>query len=260
MKKIIIAITSIISFATVVNADIARIEVGTGAWFQSPTTSMNYEDDSGFSGEDISDSAQEKTQGYIWLLVQHPVPLFPNLRLEYVNVNSSGIGTGNFDFFQSPISGDNKSKLEISQFDIIPYYNILDNTSWVTIDVGLDIKVVETIYSIADPQVGGFALGSTTGSFEDTSSDIVPMLYLRGRFEIPSTDIGIESDIKYITDGESDALDFRLKMDYTLEFVPVVQPSVELGYRVEKIYMVTDDDLIADFDFAGIYLGAMLRF
>lgn len=255
MKKIITAIVSLFSLASIAQADFARIEVGAGAWFQSPDTSMKYENGI-LNGQDVSKTEQDNSQGYVWVLVKHPIPLIPNLRLEYVNVDSSGIGTGKFEFFDQTLSGDNKSNLELNQYDIIPYYNLLDNTAWITVDVGLDIKVIETSYTIAQPNI----LDIETSAYEETSSNIFPMLYLRGRFEIPATSIGIESDIKYVTYDESDILDFRVKLDYTLDFIPLVQPAVELGYRVQKMYVVTDEKLVADFDFAGLYVGAMVRF
>jgi len=259
MKKILTAFVSLLSLTSIAYADFARIEVGAGAWFQSPTTSMKYED-STLDGNDVSDAGQANTQGYLWLLVKHPLPLVPNMRLEYVNVDSSGMGSGKFKFFPVALSDKNKSSLEMTQFDIIPYYNLLDNTSWITVDVGIDIKIIETLYSIPDPQILGVSSVTVTGALEETSTDIFPMLYVRGRFEIPATNVGIESDLKYVTDGESDVLDFRAKLDYTLDFIPVIQPAIELGYRVQKMYVITDDDIVADFDFAGIYVGAMVRF
>jgi len=246
MKNIITALVTLVALSTTAYADIARVEAGFGAWMQSPTTSMKYERKAGLSGNDVSKDGQEETQGYVWLLVKHPLPIIPNIRLEYTNISSEGIGSGEFDFFPSPISGDTKSELEMTQVDIIPYYNILDNTAWITLDIGLDFKIVDTTYTI--------------DSYEEKTSSSFPLLYLRGRFEIPATNVGVESDLKYIKYGDTEVVDFRAKLDYTFEFVPVVQPAVEIGYRMEKLYEVSDEKLKSDFEFSGVYVGAMVRF
>ena len=253
MKKILIAITLFTAFTTMAYADFARVEVGAGAWMQQPNTHMKYKESTGFSGEDKS-TASEETQGYVWVLVKHPIPLIPNLRVEYTEISSVGQAEGEFKFFDGPSLGaGSKSTLEMTQFDIIPYYNILDNTSWITVDLGLDIKIIETEY-VASP------IGVSVADYKDTSSDVFPLLYVRSRFEIPVTNIGIEADVKYISDGTSTVSDIRIKVDYTLDFIPIIQPGVELGYRMQKMYIETDEDLLVDYDFAGVYVGVMARF
>lgn len=254
MKKLLTILASLTMFTTLVSADFLRIEGGAGAWMQTPNTDMEYKDSTGLSGTDTSLSENE-TQGYVWMLVKQPIPLIPNLRLEYVNISSVGKGEGQFAFFDVNLAGDTPSSIEMTQFDIIPYYNILDNLAWTTVDIGLDIKVMEMTYT-ATPSTG-FGL---LGDYVEVSNEVIPLLYVRARVEIPATNIGLETDVKYITDGTSTISDVRVKVDYTLDFVPVIQPGVELGYRMQKMYMETDEDLIADFDFSGVYLGVMVRF
>ena len=257
MKKILTALASILALSTTANADFARLEGGAGAWMQTPSTHMEYQDSTGLSGTDDS-IGQDETQGYIWMLIKHPIPIVPNLRLEYVNISSVGLANGEFTFF--PIGDeleDTPSSIEMTQFDIIPYYNILDNTFWMSLDLGLDIKVIETTYT-AKPEVESF--GVSLGDYVEVSTTVIPMLYVRARTEIPTTNIGLEADVKYITDGTSSLSDIRLKVDYTLDFIPVVQPAIELGYRIQTMDIETDEDLIADYEFSGVYVGVMLRF
>ena len=103
---------------------------------------------------------------------------------------------------------------------------------------------------------------TATGYSYSESEDIpLPMAYLRGRVEIPGTDFGVEGDIKYISYSDSKVYDARIKVDYTLDFVPVVQPALEVGYRTQKIDVDEDDfNVKADVDFSGFYAGLMLRF
>jgi len=256
MKNLLSALVCLVTLSSVANADFARIEAGAGAWMQTPDTLMKYQDSTGVADGIDESTGSEETDGYVWLLIKHPIPIVPNLRLEYVSLTSSGISSGKFLDFVS--SGDAPSTLDMTQFDIIPYYNILDNTSWITLDVGLDIKVIEATYETTakDPLVG-----LIEQPYSETSSTIVPLLYVRTRFEIPTTDIGLEADVKYITDGgDSTVSDIRIKVDYTLSFIPVIQPGIELGYRIFKMETVNDDDLEIDLDYSGVYVGAMIRF
>ena len=55
--------------------------------------------------------------------------------------------------------------------------------------------------------------------------------------------------------------DIRAKMDYTLGFIPVLKPAVEVGYRVQKIKIdEKETDATMNLTFAGAYAGLMLRF
>jgi hypothetical protein len=122
----------------------------------------------------------------------------------------------------------------------------------------LDLKVIESDVNVAavassNPLVPDFTAYSTT----DTS--VIPLLYVRARVEIPVTNIGLESDVKFITDGTNTMYDIRAKVDYTLGFVPVVQPAFELGYRMQK-FVVDDGATQVDLDYSGVYAGLMVRF
>jgi outer membrane protein len=253
MKKILIALTCAVVLATTASADLARVEMGAGMWAQTPSGEVSYTE-SGATGSDISNESSEN-ELYVWAIVKHPVPLIPNLRLEYVTLTSTGTATGTFKNFTA--SGGATS-LDMTQFDVIPYYNLLDNTFWVTVDVGLDLKITDITYSAEGVVVDGVV----DTSYSDSSTVVIPLLYLRARTQLPATEIGLEADIKYISYDGSTIYDARVKVDYTLDFVPVIQPAIEIGYRVQKIDLEDDSagDANVDLEFAGIYAGVMLRF
>ena len=176
----------------------------------------------------------------------------PNLRLEYVSIEDSGVASGQFKDF-TITSASTALSYEMKQYDIIPYYNILDNTAWITLDLGLDIKIIDASY-IAAPS------GLFTG-YSDSVTFALPLLYARGRVEIPATNIGLEADVKYITTGDSTAYDVRAKVDYTLDITPLIQPALEVGYRIQKLDIdESGADAKLDIDYSGFYVGAMLRF
>ena len=134
-------------------ADFTRVEMGAGAWMSSPKGEVSYTA-SGITANDIS-TEKETTNPYVWIYIKHPVPILPNFRLEYVETSTRGLASGTFKDFTA--AANTPTQLDIKQFDIIPYYNILDNTAWITLDLGLDIKVIDATYkadSVTEPGVG----------------------------------------------------------------------------------------------------------
>lgn len=250
MKKVFYSLTCSALLASGVMADFTRVEMGVGAWMQTPKGDASYTD----GGADglYTSSEKDSTETYVWALIKHPVPVLPNLRLEYVTLEDSGVASGTFKDFDIGAATTTLS-YDMKQYDIIPYYNILDNTAWITLDLGLDIKIVDASYTAAPS-------APFTG-YSDSVTFAVPLLYARTRVEVPSTNIGLEADVKYVTTGDSTVYDVRAKVDYTLDFVPVVQPALEVGYRVQKIDIDESGvDAKLDIDFSGIYAGLMLRF
>ena len=224
-------------------ADITRVEVGAGAWMESPSGSANY--NAALGGSNVMHETQDNS-AYVWALIKHPLPVVPNFRVEYVNISSEGRANGTWG---SGTAVSSKSTLDMQQIDLIPYYNILDNTFWTTVDLGLDVKMVNFDYKIAD------------ASYEYKKTLPIPMGYARLRVQIPQTSLGAEADIKYMAYGKSAFSDARAKLDYTFNSFRIVQPAVEVGYRVQKIKIDEPSASIkTDIDFAGFYAGLMLKF
>jgi outer membrane protein len=255
MKKILSTLALAATMTTFASADMVRLEMGVGGWDQEPSGTITYTDGPGVSGTYTTDGLGE-TETYAWLLIKHPILIIPNLRLEYVNINDNGLVNGKFEDFETGALGTTAS-LSLKQYDIIPYYNLLDNTFWTTIDLGIDVKVVDSSYS-AD---GVTIYGQGTGNYTDSKTIAIPMVYGRARVEIPGTGLGLESDVKYITYDGSTVYDVRAKVDYTFDLDIGVDPGIEVGYRTQKFDIKSDDDKTKmNMDFSGFYAGLMLRF
>lgn len=251
MKKIISTLAMASSLAVVANADFARVEIGGGAWSQDPTGTIVYQNGS-VTGSYVGDKTAT-TSAYAWALVKHPIPIIPNLRVEYSEVEEKGAVSGTFKDFTA--TGITTGSFAITEYDVIPYYNLLDNTFWITLDVGVDVKVLDTTFKADGVTINGVA----NQAYEDSATLAVPLGYLRGRVQIPGTGLGVEADVKYVTYSGSTLSDMRAKVDYTFEITPVIQPGIEVGYRIQN-YTLDDDDTKIDMKFAGIYAGIMLRF
>jgi outer membrane protein len=247
MKKLLLL--SICASSVVIQADMIRAEIGGGVWSQSSSGTFQHKKDA--YGIDLVDDLDvgNSQDLYLWAFLKHPIPIIPNLRLEYTNTTLDGSGSG-FAYNSVQYPSPTHYELNIQQMDAIVYYNILDNLAWITLDLGLDLNFMDQSYQFGSDSAVSDAI-------------IVPMLYGRGRFEIPGTGFGLESEVKYFTYGDSTVGDIRAKVDYTFD-LPLIDPAIELGYRHEMIKTDTNDfsglSNDTDITMSGVYLGAMLRY
>jgi len=251
MKTNFIALAAILFLSNTLSADMTRVEMGVGVWTQDTQGTMSYTD-SGATGK-YKSNEKDYSQAYAWMLIKHPIPILPNLRLEYVTLDDEGEVSGKFKDFELPVGVTSTLTYDMKQYDIIPYYNILDNTAWTTLDVGLDLKVVDYSYTVS-------AVSGLYSGYNDSDTVVLPLLYVRTRIEVPATDIALEADVKYIQYKDSKVYDVRAKIDYTLSFIPVIQPGLEIGYRVQKLDIDEDDKVKVDMEYSGIYAGLIVRF
>lgn len=255
MYKLLAMFSAAVLLSAGAAADAFRIEAGVGGWSQKDSGSVDYTT----STQSGSDSSTEKsdTVGYAWIYLKHPIPILPNVRLEYAKLQYQGdvgvtIDTGTFTEATT-----STSTFDSNVYDAILYYNLLDNLAWMTLDLGLDVKMFDYKYDVAANDNG---LVSYEG-YSKSGTLVVPLAYLRARFEIPATGIGLEGEGSYISYDGATFYDARVKADWTMEFVPVIQPGVEVGYRVTKVeYDKDSSELKANVDFSGFYAGLMMRF
>lgn len=236
-------------------ADVLRVEMGAGAW-QNEISGTITSGTAPIVTEDISALNYDKeTKGYAWVYIKHPVPVLPNLRLEYAAVDFSGTSTQDFIYQGTTYSASAKSDLTLDQFDIIMYYNILDNTAWMTLDLGLDVKVVQAEFNAAQ--------SNGANAVQENETLPLPMGYARARVEIPGTDIGLEGNVKYTAYKDSKAMDYAIKADYTLVDILPVDVGLEVGYRFQQFDIDGTDfsiDTSMDVEIDGVFAGAVIRF
>lgn len=234
-------------------ADIVRVEAGVGMWNQNISGDIQYTGETAFTTDTLNYGSESKP--YAWAYIKHPIPVLPNLRLEYTAVEFTGTTPLNFTYNGQDFTGSTDSTLTMDQLDAILYYNILDNTAWITADLGLDIKSMS----------GKFKATDGTRSVDESENLVLPMLYARGRVEIPGTDIGMEAEGKYLGYKSSKLVDASIKVDYTLvDLIPFVDLGIEVGYRMQTINVDATDfsslDTSLTLDVDGVFVGIVGRF
>jgi len=260
MRPLLKLFLSIFSLVLTLSADGWQLKSGVGVWTASSDGTITETINSTLQVVDTLNS--EELKGYLYLDLRHPLPIFPNIRFEYVDLETTGEGKkSSINTSMLTVSLPSmavQSDLTLTQYDAIAYYNLLDVAMGVRLDAGLSVKFVESLYHV------------DTVSLDENADSVIPMLYLRGRYDLPVVDLGVESDIKYITDGSSTVYDFRIKVDYTLGFIPLLHPGIELGYRQQSfdidgerstiIAPILSGDTDTKIAFSGLYAGVTLNF
>jgi len=225
-------------------ADILSFVIGGGVWNETPEGRINKVGD--ISAVDIKNQLfwTEESQGYLFATLEHPVPILPNVRLMYTNLDHSGSGTASFQFEGVNFSGTIANEFSAEQTDLLLYYEVLDNV--VSLDLGLNVRLLDITYKVAD------SLGNTTAG---TVSGTVPMIYgLVGGSPWPDLLLSVEGN--YMSISGSSISDFNAKISYTTNFFV----GIEAGYRIQNIELDDVDNTNANLDFKGPFIGAYLKF
>lgn len=168
--------------------------------------------------------------GYqIGLFVEHPVPVIPNVRIDFTPKTSFSGSDG--------IGGS--SKVSVTQTDITPYYEILDNA--VEIDLGVSFKVLDA---------------TVEGTINESLNEVIPMGYLGVALTPPYSPIGMEGSVKYVGYNGDSLTDARIKLVWKIG----AGLGAQAGYRYESLKVSDHFDLNSDVTFKGPFVGFNYRF
>jgi len=198
---------------------------GAEADYYSPSASGNFDyknTHTGFGNKDES--------GYqLGLFVEHPVPLIPNVRIDFTPKTSFSGTDG--------IGGSNK--VSLTQTDITPYYEILDNV--VEIDLGVSFKVLDA---------------TVDGTVNESLNEVIPMGYLGVALTPPLSPLGIEGSVKYVGYSGDSLTDARVKLVWKIG----AGLGAQAGYRYESLKISDHFDMNSDVTFKGPFVGFNYRF
>ena len=257
MRKLLTKVAIVTSLATAAQAGgIVDLEIGGGNWSTGAPTGIIET-----SGIDV-DLATQANLGtsdnfYMWAVIDHAIPVIPNIRIEQTSLKSEG--TKNINI-AGLINGNIDTTLDMSHTDYIAYWGIPFAT-WLPfideLDIGFGAKVFDGSLSMVD------TLGLATPVNEAYSDVPVPYGYGKLRVQPPMLmGVGFEGEIKYISYDASSFSEVIAKIDWGfLAPLPVldIEAGVELGYRSMSLNVDTSD-LKADIAFDGIFFGVYGKF
>jgi outer membrane protein len=175
---------------------------------------------------------------------EHPVPLLPNVRLNYTRIEQSGDGNLSAEFDGLTIGTSVRSDLELTQLDGTLYYELLDN--WVNLDAGLTVRSIDGELLVQDTAGGQQVFTEISGAF--------PMAYAAARFDLPFTGVSVGAQGNLISyDGDSIS-DFNAYGQYELSLL-----QLRAGYRRMSIDYEDDNNRL-DVELGGPFISAGLSF
>lgn len=177
--------------------------------------------------------------------LEHPVPVLPNIRVKYADLDQTEEGTITGQFDNVTYAGAVETNLDLSHFDLMLYYEILD--TYVSLDIGLDIKKFDGQLQIKDK-------GDTDVSTTEID-EVLPLLYVSAEIELPLTDLYFGAEVSGLSYSGNALYDgkVRIRQGFGLAFV-------ELGYRQMGINVEDLSDTDVDIEFGGAYLSTGLDF
>ena len=143
------------------------------------------------------------------------------------------------------LRGNTENSFSLRYTDVTLYYELLDN--WTEIDAGFTFRSLK----------GEMQIQTSRTSDSVSYSTLIPMLYGKVRFNIPSTDISLQAETNLVSYSDITSYDVALSARYTF----MMGAGIEAGY---KTLHLDSDDLVdglhTNLDFTGPYLLASWDF
>ena len=236
-------------FSVPVQADFVGFRIGASYWEPELTGNIGSNGDPDI---DLSDDLglDDPSESSLVLVLEHPVPLLPNLRYQGIELDSSGSETlaGDITFDGETYAGGEtvRSKLDLSHDDLVLYYEVLDN--WVNLDIGLDIKSFDGKVSIVGSS------NTTTSSID--IDETIPLLYLSARFDLPFSGFYVGADISTFSVDDSSVDDTTLKLGYESK----IGFGIEGGIKTFSVELDDADGLDTDLEYDGAFVNGFFSF
>lgn len=182
---------------------------------------------------------------------EHFIPLIPNVRVQYFDMDQVAYGAvDSVDFDGETFDGRVQTSLDLTNYDFTLYYEILDN--WVNLDVGLTVKAFDGVLILREQDV------DVSGNYSTSKTDIdniFPMLYGSASFEFPITSLSAGVEGSAVTLGDDTAYDVVARLRYQMGFL-----GAEVGYRAMGLTVDDVSGVDVDTTIQGPYLSALLLF
>lgn len=203
-------------------------------------------------GDDISfdrDLDFDKTrENVLYIGLEHPIPVLPNVRLRHSEVSDSARNTLSrqitFGGETFNIADAVSSSYDLEMTDLTLYYSPLNN--WVKLDLGLNVRRLEAEFNIA----------SSTDSARESASETIPMLHLAARGNLPFSGFYAGGEVNVVSYDGSKLQDTNVYLGWTSDFLL----GVQVGYNRLDLELDDVSDLDSDFSLKGPYLALTFTF
>jgi len=170
--------------------------------------------------------------------VEHPVPLLPNAKIRYVNLDSNS----------EQSSPANAADIELNNIDYILYYELLDTIVHADIGAGL---------SNLDGTVRNLNAGALIQYDLDEYS---PLLYATVGVKLPFTGMSAKAEAIYTHGSDSKKTDVQAELQYDFIDNLLVDVGAKVGYRMMQVDFEQDQRPDLRLEFKGPYIGLDVHF
>ena len=191
--------------------------------------------------------------------LEHPVPLVPNIKLKYTELELNGDTTldetfsfGGSDYVVGTQVG---TVSDLSHVDYILYYEIFDN-DLVSIDLGVNAKRFDGEIRVSGTAQDG---GQNTTERVDFSG-FVPLVYGRAEVGLPLTGLSVFFEGSLLAIDDSKIQDYQAGVAYALLDNLAIDMDIKAGYRSMTLELDDIDDIYTDLDASGPFAGIQIHF
>jgi outer membrane protein len=223
------------------------IYAGAGMWQQEHSGDVA----SGGESVDVENDLDlgDENNNVLYVAVEHPVPVLPNIRANYTEVSTSGENTLTrtitFSGETFTVSEDLSSEVELKQADAVFYYELLDNV--VSLDLGLAARWVD----------GHVELSSGSDFARADFEGVIPLLYARARADLPFTGVWVGADAMGLAYDGHKLLDASAQVGWESP----IGLGAEIGWRQFDLDLDGFEDIDdAELDISGPYAALNFHF
>lgn len=250
MKKAVLA-ASLLALASIsAKADVVGVYIGGQIWDNEAQGVF------GEKSNNLQDfNLTDQKQGSAYIAFEHPLPLIPNLKISKTTLDTDGSTTLTNDYTFDDLTfghGDAVTTVfDVSFVDYTLYYELFDN-DLLTFDFGITARDFEADITVNEVN------SSLTGDLNGSAT--IPMLYASTIVGLPFTGFNVFAEGNFLSVGDSTLYDYQAGISYELVDNLAIDLNLTLGYRAVKLELDDIDDLYADIDFKGVFVGVVLHF
>jgi outer membrane protein len=203
---------------------------------------------------------KDKSNPYAWVKFIHPIPLIPNIKVQYTKYDTDGYSNyiaGNvkvFGDFRIPTALTNAHTTQtIDSYDVTLFYEFKPVIADIEAGFGIDYWSGHTkIYGTEK------TTGLKVTAVDNDWSVILPYLYAHVE-TMHIFGFSAIADVKWAKAGDNHHYDYQGAIKYTIDVLGPVNPFVKLGYRYKDVYGV-DGDNETKLTYKGAFLEVGAKF
>jgi outer membrane protein len=263
MKKISLALAAA-GLLTFASADFLSISAGAGYEQQKIDGYVKVNDTINYFGKVDRYGGnvgylglEDKNNPYVWVKFIHPIPLIPNVKVQYTKYDSSGHSnyvSGNVKIFGDvniPAALTNATTSQtINSLDLTLFYEFKPVV--VDLEAGLGVDIWQ-----GNTKISGSSIAGPVNVDQDWTV-VLPYLYAHAE-TMHLFGFSALVDVKYAKAGDNHHYDYQGAIKYTIDILGPVNPFVKVGYRYKEAYGV-DGDNETKLQYKGAFLEVGAKF